>query len=95
MPRNQNVDLPKNVWTELTNGNAVSVTIQNLMANNYVRLVATTGSAPTSADGEKRLPGGQMFVNETLADLWPGVSGATRVFAMPEGIDGMVSISHA
>lgn len=93
--RNAHVAISPNAWTELTDSDVTAITAQNLHDFQYVWLKATSGSAPTDHDGAIALPAGQMFVNETLEDLWPGATGAVRVFAMAQALDDHVMVSHA
>lgn len=96
MARDEMVTLPKNVWTQLTNANASAICVQN-NATFSVQLQGTNGpTAPTGIGGaSKTLLGGQTLAADlTLAQLWPGVSGVNRVWAL-SWLDTTVSVSHA
>ncbi len=94
MAQNTDIVLNSAGWTELTNADAASIRVENIGSVD-VKLQATSGSAPSDALGSIVLPVRQMLVNEALADLWPGLSGATRVFAIGAGFNAKVSVSHA
>lgn len=78
-------------WSELTDANVTSITVQN-HSDNFLEIAATTGSAPASSAGYVRIPPQQMILNEALADLFPGATSAVRVFG--RGF-GRVFVSHA
>lgn len=81
-------------WTQLTDANITSITFQNI-SGNFVRIKATVGAnAPSDLTGSLRYNPGQGERNTSLADLFPGVSGANRVYAYSQ--DGaQVVVSHA
>lgn len=92
--RNNHITISPDDWVELTDNDVTTITVQNLHEFQFVRLKATSGPAPTINMGSIHLPSGQIFVNEALADLFPGVSGAVRVFAKAEAMEGRVFVSH-
>jgi hypothetical protein len=95
MARNDNVNVAPNTWVQLTNANASAIRVQNL-SGFPVNLQATVGaSAPTSIGGSLRLNAqGVITASETLANLFPGLTGANRVWAFCEtGVT--LSVSHA
>lgn len=95
MPRNAIVDLAPSIWTELTDGDATSVSFQILSGGAPVRLAATSsGTPPTSTDAVFSYPVGSGETNQSIADLFLGVSGAVRLWAFA-GQFSKVSISHA
>ena len=95
MPQNTNIQVPAGVWTMLTNQNVSSVSVQNI-AGYVVKLQATSGvSAPTGILGAIDLvPNGIFTAQYLLSDIWPGVSGANRVWAWSD-IAAAVRVSHA
>jgi len=84
---------PVTNWIELTEADVASITFQNLgPVPMFVQ--ATTGPAPTSIDPSIEYPAFAKETNVNLADLFPGVSGAVRLWAYaPTAVD--VSVSHA
>lgn len=94
MPQNTTVPVPAKTWTQITNADATNITFQNL-GNGTVLVKATAGAvAPTDATGAMALPAGLGEKNVALADIWPGVSGANRVWVYSNQL-GAVFTSHA
>lgn len=98
MAQNTHIKLAANTWTLLTDANVTNVTFQNV-SQNYVWIKATVGAtAPTSIAGAVRYEFGEGEANVLLSDLFPGVSGANRVYALAgdeAGGTGAVMVSHA
>jgi len=94
MAQNTTVTLESGVWTQLTNADATSATFQNTGA--YYMLVKGTTDAtqPTDAIGSIRYSPGQGECNTDLADLFPGLSGVARLWALCDESVG-VFVSHA
>lgn len=95
MPQNTNIALTAGVWGQLTNADVTALRVQNL--NGYeIKIKATVGAvAPTDATGAITiLPYGAIAADLTLAQLFPGVAGANRVYAFAD-IPAIVSVSHA
>ena len=78
-------------WTEITDANITRITIQN-QGLVPLEVKATTGATPTDSDGAIVIPENGILINEYLADLFPGVAGADRVFIRGSG---NVFFSHA
>jgi hypothetical protein len=95
MARNDDITLPAGVWTQLTNANAAAVRVQNKTGYSIL-LKATNGTtAPTTTVGALEiLPFTVLDAGMPLADLWPGVAGANRLWAFSD-IGATVSVSHA
>ena len=95
MARNNNVEIPPAVWTQLTNANASSIRVQSV-SGSEMRLQATNGTtAPTTQVGTIALAGGAVLAADlTIAQLWPGVAGANRVWAFANTAS-VASVSHA
>ena len=93
MARNANIPLDPSVWTQITNADVTALRVQSL-SGCTIRLMATAGAvAPTDDEGALTLmPNAILASDLTLADLWPGVAGANRVYAKGAGD---VSVSHA
>lgn len=94
MARNENLDLSPNSMTQLTNADASKITIQNA-SDNFVSIYANSSATnPDATDGHIILPPRGLLVNESISDLFPGISGADRVFAMAAH-GARLFVSHA
>jgi hypothetical protein len=95
MARNDDITLPPSVWTQLTNSNTNAVRV-SLKGGFGLLLQATNGATPpTSTAGAVQLhPYGTLAADLPLADLWPGVADANRLWALTD-IAQTVSVSHA
>jgi len=95
MARNDNVEIPRAVWTQLTNANASAIRVQSVSATEMM-LQATNGvTAPSTLLGVIVLAGGNVLAADlTIAQLWPGVAGANRVWAFANTAT-VASVSHA
>ena len=94
MPQNATVAVSARTWTQLTNSDVSALRVQNL--NGYpIEIMGTVGAvAPTSDAGALVLAAGQAIAADlTLAQLFPGVSGANRVYAFSDA-PALVSVSH-
>lgn len=95
MAQNTTTDIPAVTWTQVTTADITSATFQN-NGGNAVWILATVGAiAPTGgAKGIRYNPGSGERSSVTLATLFPGLSGANRLYAYaPDG--ARVFISHA
>ena len=93
MAQSDTLDVGPSAWVQLTNANATAVTIQCLQSSVFV--LATAGAvAPTATDGAFLLTPGEGLTGD-LADLWPGVASATRVYALAQNFPAQVVVSHA
>ena len=95
MARNDNVEIEAETWTQLTNANATAVRVSNITGPRLL-LKATAGeTAPTDQAGAVPLDAGLTVLSDvTLATMFPGVSGANRLWAYSRQA-GSVSVSHA
>lgn len=95
MARNETLTLTAGEWNEITNADVSSLTFQNISPY-PIFVTATTGTAPSSteSEGAVRYNPGQGERNVVLADLFPGVSTADRVYVTSEG-KATVFVSHA
>lgn len=93
---NGDITLPDSVATLLTTSDVSAVRVQNT-GEGDIRLKATVGAVvPTSWVGALTLRPGEAFdAGITLANLFPGVSGANRVYALTSRGYGKASVSHA
>lgn len=95
MAQNTHVAVPANAWTELTDADITTATIQNLGSDYIWLAVSTSATAPTSTAGAiKLLPATIIPSTFTLIQLWPGVTGGDRLFAYSP-TPCLVMISHA
>lgn len=95
MARNDNVTCAPGAPVQLTNANAAAVRAHNL-SGYTVTLQATAGTSPPAsrAGGVVLQSLGTLAADMTLAQLWPGVAGANRVWAFADlSVD--LSVSHA
>lgn len=95
MARNADVSIPARTWTQLTNGNVTELRLQ-VQGRFGIRIKATAGEVPpTNTGGSIEIrPGDGIAGDQTLAQLFPGVAGANRVYAYANGPTS-VSVSHA
>jgi hypothetical protein len=94
MAQNTTVSIPAATWTQLTDADITSLTFQNVGSNHVVIKATTDTEAPTTTDGGFRYNPGQGERNIAMSDMFPGITGADRVWAFaPDG--GVVVVSHA
>ena len=95
MAQNTTVTLTARTWTQVTNSDANAVRVANL-GTEPIWVMATVGAvAPTSfAGGLPLLTGQVMAADLSLAQLFPGVAGANRVYVYSP-YASQVSVSHA
>ena len=94
MAQNTDITLTAGVWTLLTNSDTPAATVQN-RGGYTVYIKPTVGAvAPTSLDGALALnPLSGFTADLPLASIWPGVSGANRLYALCY-IAATVMVSH-
>lgn len=94
MPQNTTATIAAATWTQLTDADISRITFQNV-GSNHVLIKATIGaSTPSDATGAVRYNPGQGERNVLLADLFPGLTGANRVYAYSPDATQIV-VSHA
>lgn len=95
MARHDTFTVPVGIWTQLTDANATAVRVQN-KSGGTLQMLATNGAvAPADMKGSLDLEVGQTLAADlTLAQLWPGVAGANRLWGWAERVT-LVSVSHA
>ena len=82
-------------WVELTDADVVNITLQNVDIE-HLLVKGTVGAVePTDDNGSMVFRPGQGVLNETLADLFPGILGVNRVFARAKSPAGEIMVSHA
>lgn len=98
MPANRTIVLAKDVPTMITNADVTASRFQ-VIGVGEVNITATVGTnPPTDFDGAIALRGGLydgIAADQTLADLFPGVPGANRLWALANSGNTQVRISHA
>lgn len=96
MPRQTTVAVTQTP-TQLTDADVTNITFQNVSALHEIYVFATTGATAPSADltGWLKYDPGQGERNVALADLFPGIASAARVWAMTRGGSVGVTVSHA
>lgn len=88
------IGVTKNAWTQLTEADVESITFQNI-GNIFVLIMGTNGvTAPGSPAGAFRYNPGQGERAAVLAEMFPGVAGANRVWAWCDSA-GKVAVQHA
>lgn len=80
MARNTTVQCPSGTWTAITDADVTNITFQNLSVTDAMLVKVTTGAAPTDRTGAAFYPPVNGEINVALAELFPGVTGAVRVF---------------
>lgn len=95
MPRSTTITADEGAWTELTANNITDITFQ-VKGGGTVLVQATVGAVAPIVDTDAiSYKLGQGEANRALADLFPGVSGANRVYAKALSNDLSVFVSHA
>ena len=95
MPQMTTVAVPANTWTQITNANATSISFQNVSAGYTVFIKGTVGATPPSNfEGAIQYAPMQRETNIALSNLFPGVSGANRIYAWCSN-EAQVSVNHA
>lgn len=95
MPRSETVLIPEDAGlVELTNSDAVNLTLQNTGETEIVLFPAVGANAPDTTKKGLRLSPGNGFVGITVAKLFPGLPGANRVHGDADDIYGEIYISH-
>lgn len=95
MAQNDDIPVSAGVWTLLSNSDITAIRVHNL-SGYAVRLQAAAGAIPPiSTRGSMPLPAGETLAADlTLAQLWPGVVGANRLYAYAD-LNLSLSVSHA
>lgn len=93
MPRNTNVKVAPETWTQITDADVTSITFQNKSGHDLLVKGAVGAVAPSDANGAIEYGAMQGERNSALADLFPGLS-ATRVYVY-SAFGAVVMVSHA
>lgn len=92
MARHETVLIKAKEWTEITLNNATSISFQNKSVGTS-HVTPTVGSvAPTDKSGSTEVEKG-FGGSGSFADLWPGATGANRVFVWRDTA-GLMMVSH-
>jgi hypothetical protein len=98
MPRHTTLTIPPRTWVLLTDDNVTQARVQIVDGAADLLVQATVGAvAPSSTDGALLLAVGQRTgfgPPDTIATLFPGVTGANRLYGYSEG-QVRASVSHA
>lgn len=93
MPRHDTIEIG-DTYTEISNADVTKFSCQNLHSSGvWINVRAGTG-AVTDA-GALYLPPHAALLDTVIADIFPGVTGANRVYARTVEFNGDVMISHA
>ena len=94
---NTTTNLPANTWTQLSTADVTAIRLQHFGARVWIMgtvgAVAPVGS-PSSLGAVFIDPARVLATDVTLAMLFPGVTGATRVYGYCD-VPNSVSVSHA
>lgn len=95
MPQHDTLELDALTWTLITSNNVTTLRVTNLGTEAIWLQATATAVAPTNADGALPLHPNETLAGDlTLEQLYPGVAGAARVYAM-SAVPARVSVSHA
>lgn len=96
MARNELVNCPAGSWTQLTNA-AVTGDVSMALIDGTAEILATAGATPPADDarGLPVLSHGDGFSEATIAEKFPGVASADRLWAKPLTSDACnIYITH-
>ena len=85
---------PTITWTELTEAETEYVTFQNVGYAPVFVKATSSSSEPVDTSGSLEFPAAAQAVSYNLTDMFPGTSGANRLWAY-SWFDTSVAISHA
>ncbi len=93
--RNSLVTLPAGVWTQITDGDVTACRVQNV-GSDAVWIQGRVGAGSISSNSGAVCLSAMMAIlgDMTLAQIFPGIAGANRVYAWSER-GSAVSVSHA
>jgi len=81
MAQNTSTTLTAKDWTQLTDADITSITFQNTGGYHMLVKATTDATKPTDFSGAIRYNPGQGERNVAMTDLFPGLSGADRLWA--------------
>ena len=94
MAQNTTVNAPAGTWTQLTDADITAITFQNIGGYHVLIKATTDATAPTSPSGAIRYNPGQGERNANMSDLFPGITGADRLWAFCDQ-PASIFVSHA
>ena len=94
MAQNTTYNLTADTWTLLTDADVSAITFQNISESDVLVKATADTTAPTDLTGALLYPPRTGEAARALADLFPGISGADRVWAYSKS-NASVFISHA
>jgi hypothetical protein len=94
MAQNTKIDVDADDWTQLTDANITEITFQNI-GSAPIFVAGTNGTTPPSETTGFLYNPREGEVKRALADLFPGVSGVNRVWAIADAPNTGVFVSHA
>lgn len=95
MAQDKQVDCPARVWTELTDADTTGDVSLSLLSDALAYLQATPdGNPPTTQIGLPLATYGDGWSEATIAEKFPGVAGAVRLWAFPPNKAVAIYISH-
>jgi len=80
MAQNTDININAKTWTQLTDADVSAITFQNKSGHAAFVKATTDATPPTSTAGAIRYNPGQGERNATVSDLFPGISGADRIY---------------
>jgi len=94
MAQQTTIEMAAATWTQITNADVTNITFQ-VAANAPVYFLGTAGATPpTATTGALTYYSGQGEISRTLADMFPGVTSVTRLYAYSPGRANVI-VSHA
>jgi hypothetical protein len=94
MPQHTTYDVTT-IWVLITDADVTAATFQNLTQQDMM-ITGTNGVTPPAAGAVQMIYGPRQGErNAPLSDLFPGISGANRIWARMQSGTGTVFISHA
>lgn len=92
----QNLTIPVlTTWTLLTDANVTEITFQNTGSGAFFLRGTVGANQPSASEGGLVYRPNEGEVKRLLADLFPGVSGANRVYARATSLATEAFVSHA
>jgi len=89
------ISCPAATWTQVTDANVTALRVTNVSGHQVWLQGAAGAVAPTTLRGAvPLLPYLTWAADLTVADMFPGISGANRVYVYAE-VAAQVSVSHA
>ena len=94
MPQNTTYDLAAKTWTMITDADVTEITFQNVSESDVWIKATTDTASPTTRVAAIKYPPSMGERKVAMADLFPGLTGADRVWAYCDA-PASVMVSHA